>query len=31
MVRRLMALLAGEAVRPETTVLPVTLAVRDSA
>jgi DNA-binding LacI/PurR family transcriptional regulator len=31
MVRRLMAQLAGEAVRPETTILPVTLAVRDSA
>jgi DNA-binding LacI/PurR family transcriptional regulator len=31
MVRILMALLAGENVRPETTVLPVTLAVRDSA
>ncbi|MPZ80850.1 MAG: substrate-binding domain-containing protein [Actinophytocola sp.] len=31
MVRRMMALLAGEAVRPETTVLPVTLAIRDSA
>ena len=31
MVRTLMALLAGEDVRPETTVLPVTLAVRDSA
>lgn len=31
MVRRMMALLAGEAVRPETVVLPVTLAIRDSA
>jgi DNA-binding LacI/PurR family transcriptional regulator len=31
MVRTLTALLAGEDVRPETTVLPVTLAVRDSA
>lgn len=31
MVRKLMALLAGEPVRPETTMLPVTLAVRDSA
>jgi len=30
MVRRLMALLAGEPIRPETTVLPVTLAIRDS-
>lgn len=31
MVRTLMALLAGEQVRPDTTVLPVTLEVRDSA
>jgi DNA-binding LacI/PurR family transcriptional regulator len=31
MVRRLNALLAGEPVRPDTTVLPVTLAVRGSA
>ncbi len=31
MVRRLMSLLAGDEVRPGTTVLPVTLAVRDSA
>jgi DNA-binding LacI/PurR family transcriptional regulator len=31
MVRRLMTLLAGDTPRPETTVLPVTLAVRDSA
>jgi DNA-binding LacI/PurR family transcriptional regulator len=31
MVKRLMALLAGDPVSPETTVLPVTLAVRDSA
>ncbi|GAB3431858.1 LacI family DNA-binding transcriptional regulator [Actinophytocola sediminis] len=31
MVRTLMALLAGDQVRPDTIVLPVTLAVRDSA
>ncbi len=31
MVKRLMALLAGDPVRPDTIVLPVTLAVRDSA
>jgi DNA-binding LacI/PurR family transcriptional regulator len=31
MVARLMSLLAGEAVRPDTTVLPVTLAIRESA
>ncbi|WP_414638662.1 LacI family DNA-binding transcriptional regulator [Actinophytocola sp.] len=31
MVKRLMALLAGEPVRPDTIMLPVTLAVRDSA
>jgi DNA-binding LacI/PurR family transcriptional regulator len=31
MVKRLMALLADEPVRPETIVLPVTLAVRDSS
>jgi DNA-binding LacI/PurR family transcriptional regulator len=30
MVRKLTALLAGETVRPETTVLPVRLAIRDS-
>lgn len=30
MVQKLMALLAGEHVRPETTVLPVTLAIRES-
>lgn len=31
MVARLMSLLAGDSVRPGTTVLPVSLAVRDSA
>jgi DNA-binding LacI/PurR family transcriptional regulator len=31
MVRTLMCLLAGDSVRPDTTVLPVTLTVRDSA
>ncbi len=31
MVKRLMALLTGDPVRPDTTVLPVTLVVRDSA
>jgi DNA-binding LacI/PurR family transcriptional regulator len=31
MVRRLMSLLAGDKVAPNTTVLPVTLTVRDSA
>ena len=31
MVRRLMSLLAGDDVAPDTTVLPVTLTVRDSA
>jgi DNA-binding LacI/PurR family transcriptional regulator len=31
MVRRLMSLLAGDEVAPDTTVLPVTLTIRDSA
>lgn len=31
MVARLMSLLGGEKIRPDTTVLPVTLTVRDSA
>jgi DNA-binding LacI/PurR family transcriptional regulator len=31
MVKKLMSLLGGDDIRPETTVLPVTLAIRDSA
>jgi hypothetical protein len=31
MVRKLISLLNGEDVRPEATILPVTLVVRDSA